>query len=121
MPDPTIFDKAVFAHAQWKHRLRKAIDSGECEWTVVEVKQDDRCDFGQWLKKLPLSEKTSEQYRELQQMHTEFHKAASEVLALALAGKKEEAQTAMSQGSHFADISAKLVVSLTKWSKSDKE
>ena len=55
----TIFDKAVFAHSQWKHRLREAIKTGESEWTVAEVRADDRCDFGEWLDQLPASKKSS--------------------------------------------------------------
>jgi methyl-accepting chemotaxis protein len=121
MTNRTIFDKAVFVHAKWKHRLRRAIETGTSDWTVAETRQDDRCDFGQWLKDLPLSKKTAERYRELQTMHTEFHEAASEVLALALAGEKEEAQIAMARGSRFADVSAQLVLCLTKWAKSDAE
>ena len=119
MTDPTIFDKAVFAHAKWKHRLRQAIETSKSEWTVAEVQADDRCDFGDWLKNLPLSKRTSERYRDLRTLHTEFHVAASEVLALALAGKKEQAQVAMSTGSRFAEISTRLVLSLSKWAKTD--
>jgi hypothetical protein len=121
MTNLTIFDKAVFAHAKWKHRLRQAIQTGKSEWTVAEVQADDRCDFGDWLKKLSPSKKTSESYRDLRTLHTEFHDAASEVLALALAGKKDEAQVAMSTGSRFTEISTKLVLSLSKWAKSETE
>lgn len=121
MTKPTIFDKAVFAHAKWKHRLRQAMDTGKSEWTVAEVRADDGCDFGSWLQDLPSSKKTSEPYIHLRSLHTEFHKAASEVLALALSGKKEEVRVAMAMGSHFTEISTKLVLTLSKWGKSDSE
>ena len=29
MKELTVFDKAIFAHSQWKNRLRKAIETGE--------------------------------------------------------------------------------------------
>jgi hypothetical protein len=121
MTNAQIFEKAVFAHAKWKHRLRESIKTGKSEWTVAEVRADDRCDFGEWLKSLPLPKKTSERYGDLRSLHTEFHQAASEVLALALSGRTDEAQAAMSAGSRFTEISTKLVLSLSKWSKADTE
>jgi hypothetical protein len=117
----TIFDHAVFAHSQWKRRLRQAIETGKSQWTVAEVRADDRCDFGDWLKRLPVSKKMSEPYSDLRSLHAEFHKAASEVLQLALAGKKGEAEAAISMGSHFSQISAKLVLTLSNWAKSEPE
>ena len=114
-----IFEQAVLAHAQWKHRLRQAIETGKSEWTVAEVKADDRCDFGGWLKNLPPSQQRSERFNHLRSLHTEFHKVASDVLALALLGKTAEAQDAMSMGSRFLDISTKLVLNLSEWAKSD--
>ena len=86
----TIFDKAIAAHAKWKYRLFQAINTGESDWTVAEIRADDCCDFGDWLKHLPVAKRTSERYARVKSLHTEFHQAASEVLALALAGKKEE-------------------------------
>ena len=121
MTKPTIFDHAVFTHAKWKRQLRQAIETGKSEWTVSEVQADDRCDLGEWLDHLPLSKKKSEHYSRLRSLHTNFHKAASEVLALALSGKKEEAQEAISFGSRFTDISSKLTLVLSEWAKSDTE
>ena len=121
MTKPTIFEDAVFAHAQWKHRLRQAIETGKSEWTVPEVQADDGCEFGDWLKHVPPSEKTSGRYSHLRSLHSEFHKVASEVPALALSGKKDEAQVAMSTGSRFKEITTQLVLTLSKWAKSDTE
>ncbi len=73
MTKPTIFDKAVFAHAKWKHRLRQAMDTGKSEWTVAEVRADDGYDFGGWLQNLRPSKKTSEPHIHLRSLHTEFH------------------------------------------------
>ena len=63
----------------------------------------------------------SERYSRVKSLHTEFHKAASEVLALALSGKKEEAQVAVSLGSRFTVVSTNLTMALSEWSESDKE
>ena len=119
MAELTIFDRAIAAHAKWKYRLFQAINTGKSEWTVAEIRADDRCDFGDWLNHLPVAKRTDERYSRVRSLHTEFHKVASEVLALALSGKKEEAQVAMSMGSPFTEVSAQLVLSLSKWAKSD--
>jgi methyl-accepting chemotaxis protein len=115
MQDLAIFDRAIAAHAKWKYRLFRAIDTGTSEWTVAQVRLDTRCDFGAWLTSLPLSERLSERWKKVQSLHAEFHAAASEVLELALAGRKEEATAAIALGSRFATISAELTLALTDW------
>jgi hypothetical protein len=114
-----IFEQAVFAHAQWKRRLRLAIETGKSEWSVDEVRANNRCEFGGWLERLPAAQKMSDRYTSLRALHTDFHQAASEVLELALAGRKKEAEAAMQSGSRFIDVSTKLVLTLTRWSKTD--
>lgn len=121
MTKPTIFDHAVFVHAKWKHHLRQAIETGKSEWTVADVQTDDGCELGDWFEHLPPAKKTSAQFARLKSLHSDFHQAASEVLALALSGRKEEAQKAISSGSRFTKISTKLTLALTAWAKSDKE
>jgi methyl-accepting chemotaxis protein len=111
------FEKAVFAHAQWKRRLRQAIETGDSEWSVEEVRADDRCEFGGWLERLPAGKKTSERYSSLRALHSEFHEAASEVLELALAGRKQEAGEAMRMGSRFMEVSSRLVRTLSQLSE----
>lgn len=118
MKQLTIFDRAIAAHAKWKYRLFQAINAGKSEWTVAEVRADDRCDFGEWLEHLPVAERVSERLTRIKALHTEFHEVASEVLALALSGKKEEARAAVSLGSHFTEISTSLTMALAEWSES---
>ena len=117
----TIFDHAVFVHAKWKHQLRQAIETGKSEWTVAEVEADDGCELGDWFEHLPLAKKNSAQFSHLSSLHSEFHQAASEVLALALSGRKEEAKEAISSGSRFTQVSTQLTLALTAWAKSDHE
>jgi hypothetical protein len=120
MTKSSVFDEAVFAHSQWKHRLRQAIEKGTSEWSVAEAKADDRCEFGKWLDRLPTAEKTSAHYSDLTSSHAEFHRAAAEVLALALSGKQAEARDAMAPGSRFRTISTKLVLQLSDMAKREE-
>jgi hypothetical protein len=119
MTNVSIFDQAISAHAQWKRRLNEAIDSGSSEWTVSEVRADDRCEFGKWLNTLCDLEKSSDSCLHLRSLHTEFHHAASEVLELALAGKKDDARAAMSPGNRFNQTSTELVLTLGEWRRSE--
>ncbi|MHB8900004.1 MAG: CZB domain-containing protein [Thermoguttaceae bacterium] len=108
-------DNAVAAHARWKYRLMEAIDTGKSPWRVADVRTDQACDFGKWLVALPLSERLSEHARHVRTLHGEFHTLAASVLELALAGRKEEATSAMAMGSRFAIVSSNLTVAVTAW------
>ena len=115
MSELTIFDLAISAHAKWKYRLYQAIKTGRSDWSVAQLRTDDRCDFSEWLRSLPTPERTSERCERVRALHTEFHTAAAEVLELALAGRKKDAETAISLGSHFSRISAELTMALSAW------
>jgi hypothetical protein len=117
MGDPQKIVRAIAAHARWKYYLRQAIETGTSEWTVAEVRPDDRCEFGAWLRELPPEDRGSQNWGEVRRLHTEFHKAAAEVLSLALAGRREEAEAAIAQGSRFGKASTKLTITMTAWQK----
>ena len=108
---------AIAAHAKWKFYLREAIETGKSKWTVAEVQPDDRCEFGTWLLALPPGDRDSQHCEEVCRLHAEFHKEAAEVLQLALAGRREEAEAAIAQGSRFAKASTKLTITMTAWRK----
>ena len=108
---------ALAAHTKWKFYLREAIETGTSKWTVEEVRVDNRCEFGLWLQALSRDERETEHWEDVCQLHAEFYKEASEVLKLALAGRREEAEAAIVQGGRFAKISTKLTITMTAWQK----
>jgi hypothetical protein len=108
-------DSALAAHAKWKYRLMDAIDTGKSEWRVGDVRTDNSCNFGKWLSELPLSDRLSENYKKVKALHAEFHGLAAEVLELALAGRKDEAATAMAMRSRFATVSSNLTMAVMAW------
>ncbi len=110
-------DKAIGAHGMWKQRLNQAIQSGNSEWTVSTVRVDDACAFGKWLHGLPSSVKITPRWKEVRELHADFHAEAGRVLGLALDGKKREAAESLSMGSRFADLSAKLTSAMMKWKR----
>jgi hypothetical protein len=109
---------ALDAHAQWKKRLMDAIGTGKSEFKAEEVSKDNRCQFGQWLYKLPSEDTRSEDFRKVQQLHAEFHRVAGSILSLALAGKKDEALSRLDYKGDYGLISGKLVLALNRWKDS---
>ena len=59
----------------------------------------------------------TEHYKTVHDLHARFHLEASHVLELALAGRREDAKSAMAMGSPFATVSSKLTTALTAWKK----
>ena len=95
MLDTGKIDHGIAAHARWKYRLFDAVETGESQWTVEQIRNDTDCEFGRWLASLSPAELDSEHCRKVVELHREFHRTASEVLDLALRNEKEAAQAAM--------------------------
>lgn len=108
---------AISGHAEWKQRLRSAIDTGKSEWSVDKVSPDNLCAFGKWLYSLPTTEQQEERWKLVRALHADFHKEAAKVLDLALRGIKEDAKTLMSFDSAYAKTSAKLTWEMMEWRK----
>jgi len=112
--------KAIGAHGVWKARLKTAIETGQSEYFTPEtVCLDNQCNLGKWLYGATISsdDKTSPHYEKVRMLHAEFHRVAAKVLALALAGKKAEAQRMTAPDSHFATLSSNLIMAMTEWVK----
>jgi hypothetical protein len=98
--------------------LKDAIKTGKSDWKPDVVCQDNQCEFGKWLYACNSQEQSSPHYGKVKQLHAEFHKTAAKVLALALDGKKGDAEKAISEDSDYKTISANLTREMTSW-KSD--
>ena len=109
-------DKAIAAHGMWKQKLRKAIETGECESTPDKVKMDNNCAFGKWLhERIDPSVKSTPYYKEIVTLHAKFHKEAGGILELALNGDKEEANKLMGITKDFAKYSGSLTNKMKEW------
>ena len=109
---------AVTAHAAWKVRLSQAIAAGSSDFAVATVRQDNQCPFGKWLYgEVDPTSRSSPHYETVRKLHASFHVGAAGVLALALAGKRAEAEAAMAPGSEFARASTQLTLALTAWQR----
>ena len=114
------FDKAIAAHGQWKTRLKQAVESSTIDVPVATIEMNNQCAFGKWLYSPALTpeDKTTQHYRTVVELHTQFHKAAAKIAALAVAGKKPEAEKLLGLGGDFATIFAQLTGALMAWKKS---
>lgn len=113
-------DQAVGAHGMWKGRLKQAIDSGKLDTPVATIRTNNQCAFGKWLYGSTLSaqDKSSEYYKTVTELHTQFHQAAAQVAELATSGKKNEAEKLLVPDGRFASISSKLTAAMVAWKKS---
>jgi methyl-accepting chemotaxis protein len=110
-------DKAIAAHGAWKIRLKDAIHTGTSAVTAETAASDNHCAFGKWFYDIPAEIRESDTGRTVHDLHAGFHTAAGKVLALALAGKKQEAEAELERGSEFATVSARLISVLMEWKR----
>ncbi len=115
MQDTSALDRGIAAHAWWKYRLFDAIKTGKSDSTVESIRASDQCKFAKWLSSLPPADRSSEHYAKVTELHKEFHEVASEILALALSGRKKEAEDAVALGSRFMLVSSDLTLTMSAW------
>lgn len=103
---------AKAAHENWKHRLQAHLDGQSTEQFSAEtICFDDRCDLGKWIHGAGKARLGSfPGFTALLGHHKMFHYAASNVVALAKAGKTADAK-AMLHG-QFAKFSREVVADL---------
>lgn len=114
--DKQEINNAISEHAMWKLNLHTLIQKGTFNAPVTEVK-DDECEFGKWFYGPTITprQRASAHYKQVKQLHTEFHRVAGEVATLVSEGKKEEAEQIMGFEGEFSAISNKLIEALVKW------
>lgn len=108
-------NNAIGAHGSWKIKLRTAVNKGNSEHSVEDVRCDDKCAFGKWLHGTDIDGPTraGAPYNVIKRLHAEFHLCAADVLKMATTGNTPGA-TALLDGD-FAARSEKLVRGLRKW------
>jgi methyl-accepting chemotaxis protein len=109
---------AIGAHGNWKQRLRRAIETGNSDFTIDKIKVDNHCKFGKWLYSLSSDEKRSFHWSRIQHFHAKFHIEAARLFELATQGKKTEALDAMVLGTDFAKYSSELTMAMVQWKRS---
>ncbi|RPE73182.1 chemoreceptor zinc-binding protein [Tibeticola sediminis] len=103
---------AKAAHENWKIRLQAYLDGASTEDLSAEtICFDDRCDLGQWIYG-PGQQRLGRfpGFTALKGHHKMFHYAASNVVALAKAGREDEARKMLN--TQFAGFSKNVIAEL---------
>jgi hypothetical protein len=108
-------DAALVAHGHWKQHLQDATAAGWSEFSPDDIKRDDICQFGRWLYSLPPEVKGSKDFVHVKELHAEFHRIAGNILALAIAGQRDEALKMLAPGGGYGGVSGRLVIALENW------
>jgi methyl-accepting chemotaxis protein len=110
--------RAIGAHNLWAARIRRALESGKSDFKPEDVAKDSLCTFGKWLNdpKLSPDVRTSEGYREVCHLHTQFHQAAGATMAKALAGDAQAVANDIKTGL-FADAAQALFGAMFRWQR----
>ena len=103
--------QAIAAHGQWKVKFREFM-AGKLELDANVVQQNDQCQFGKWLESQGSKLLKKCDYEEINQLHTEFHKVAAEVIRKKKSGQTQIAERALATGGVFTSASAKLTTRL---------
>ncbi len=102
------FKAAIDAHVQWKMKLRGYVSNPDKSLKADIVGVDNKCALGQWIYGEGRKFQDLSEYAQLKEEHAQFHKCAAEVIALADAGKKEQANEVVNHGA-YAKISNSVV------------
>ena len=109
-------DTAMAVHEAWKRQLQSYLSgppNDKLNPTILCL--DDRCDLGQWLHG-PANQRLGQYpfFSILIARHKYFHEQAAAVVALAQAGKEEEALKAMEGGYRHASVQVVLMLKALK-------
>jgi methyl-accepting chemotaxis protein len=105
-------DDAIAAHAEWKTKLRRAIQKKE-PLDVASISSDNKCPLGQWLHG-----EARGQYARLTSYgtcvanHAEFHRCAGKVATKINAGNYTEAEAMLANGTPYAAASSAVGVAI---------
>jgi len=123
MVDTGVIDKAIASHESWKLRLKAAIMGGDPELPVHNpigsAQADDKCVFGRWLygPELSESDKQTEDYRAVLELHAKFHVEAGKLARCALSNQEEEPDKWMRVWAEYTRASLALANALSNWRK----
>ena len=107
------FQSVISVHMGWRKRLSDVVKGISKEkLSVAQVGASDQCELGRWLNG-PVKDEyaSSSEFQALVKEHAQFHQAAGQILQLAQAGKKQEAEKLLAAGD-FPKLSTSLVVRL---------
>lgn len=109
-------NNAISEHALYKFRLNQMIRQGQLENPKAPCTETD-CQFGKWFFGAAVSSRYRgcSFYKQVKQLHSDFHKVACQVAGLAAGGEMEQAERMMRHEGDFHRISIELMETLARW------
>jgi hypothetical protein len=104
---------ALGAHGLWVARFRRVI-AGQEKVEAAIVGRDDQCEFGKWMQADGQKHLDAASFKELRQLHQEFHRVAGALVQRVDAGDLASAKRSMELGGDFNKASAVLAQALMK-------
>jgi hypothetical protein len=78
-----VFLEAIAAHHTWVTRFQNALKGTNREpLDPTLIRDDKRCQFGQWLYANPEAFSDTDTYKQIKDMHKAFHETASEIAVM---------------------------------------
>lgn len=111
--------QAMSAHAGWKAKLKRATSGGVLDLSAQDVRRDDLCTFGKWLKDVAEDADVggTEAFETVCKRHSAFHVVAGEVAAKVEAGDAAAAKAVL-DGADYKSASDELASALYAWKAS---
>lgn len=88
----TELQDAIKAHVEWVVMIADRIGEGKlAEADIPNIRKDDQCKIGLWLKSLEDECRSLPEYQKLCSVHAAFHSQAASILEECLGGNREKA------------------------------
>lgn len=108
------FDKAMAAHADWKVKLRVALDN-RTQLDAERICSDKNCELGGWLHGEGRNRfGASPHFLTCVDAHREFHQEAGAVARTINSADYGKAEALLNTGSRFADASTRVAVAVRR-------
>lgn len=102
------FQEAAKAHREWNTKLRMYLN-GSGALNPEDIQKDNLCILGQWIYSEGKKYAHYHEYKELREIHAEFHQNASHIVRLIDKNQKEEANKELDADSKFRMLSIKIL------------
>lgn len=113
---------ALGKHSLWKGKIKIALTNGNLADIKEIVTDNHKCDFGKWLYDNNTVAEFKEggfdtYYNEIELLHKQVHKVATEILNEANKGNKDKALQSFETGGKMSKIFMEFTKSINKLSK----
>jgi hypothetical protein len=108
------FDGAIVAHTAWKNRLKAYFEKHDGSLSAAVVDLDEKCELGRWIYGEGKQWSQKPAFRELKNLHSQFHLAAAALVRKVNSGQAVDDELLVGSGSEFSKCTSAVVKALVK-------